>query len=204
VGQCTHAHLGGSVCSPAATRCSNRRSWARPMPTRSSWCSACRSWIRSTLSLQPPQTRAVPYSDDKAANRNVGDFGREIAHGAVSRRPPISLRHDGTPYRGLRVRRWGLGFVHRSRAIFCRPVPNARVTIRNFVSSLYTTSRSADGRSSRETQDCESRTPLRECVPLLLGGGGELHGAEAGRHSHGGGHGAWLAVGSREPQRVTC
>jgi hypothetical protein len=26
--------------------------------------------------------------------------------------------HAGTPYRGLRVRRWGLGFVHRSRAIF--------------------------------------------------------------------------------------
>ena len=24
-------------------------------------------------------------------------------------------------YRGLRVRRWGLGFVHRSRTILCRP-----------------------------------------------------------------------------------
>jgi hypothetical protein len=32
--------------------------------------------------------------------------------------------HDGTPYRGLRVRRWGLGFVHRSRTILCRAVPN--------------------------------------------------------------------------------
>jgi hypothetical protein len=41
-------------------------------------------------------------------------------------------RHDGTPYRGLRVRRWGLGFFHHSRTIFCRAVPNLSVTIRNF------------------------------------------------------------------------
>jgi hypothetical protein len=32
--------------------------------------------------------------------------------------------HGATPYRGLRVRRWGLGFVHHSRAILCRAVPN--------------------------------------------------------------------------------
>jgi hypothetical protein len=30
-------------------------------------------------------------SDAKVANRNVWDFGWEIAHEAVSRRPPISL-----------------------------------------------------------------------------------------------------------------
>jgi hypothetical protein len=35
--------------------------------------------------------------------------------------PADFLLHDGTSYRGLRVRHWGLGFVHRSRAIFCRP-----------------------------------------------------------------------------------
>jgi hypothetical protein len=33
-------------------------------------------------------------------------------------------RHDGTPYRGLRVRRWGLGGVPRSRSTLCRAVPN--------------------------------------------------------------------------------
>jgi hypothetical protein len=33
-------------------------------------------------------------------------------------------RHDCSPYRGLHVRRDFGGFVHRSRAIFCRPVPN--------------------------------------------------------------------------------
>jgi hypothetical protein len=35
------------------------------------------------------------------------------------------------PYRGLRVRREGLGVVHRSRSTFCRPVPNLSVAIRN-------------------------------------------------------------------------
>jgi hypothetical protein len=32
--------------------------------------------------------------------------------------------HDCSPYSHVHVRREGLGFVHRSRAIFCRPVPN--------------------------------------------------------------------------------
>jgi hypothetical protein len=40
--------------------------------------------------------------------------------------------HDTSTYRGLRVRRWGLGFVHRSRTIFCRAVPNLSVTVRDF------------------------------------------------------------------------
>ena len=33
----------------------------------------------------------VTYSDAKVANRNVWDFGWEIAHEAVSLRPPIPL-----------------------------------------------------------------------------------------------------------------
>jgi hypothetical protein len=37
-----------------------------------------------------PLTR-VGYSDEKVAKRNSRDFGREIAHGAVTRRPPISF-----------------------------------------------------------------------------------------------------------------
>jgi hypothetical protein len=55
-----------------------------------------------------------------------------VAHEAVSRRPPEFPRHGGTPYRGLRVRRWALGCVHRSRTILCRAVPNLGITIRNF------------------------------------------------------------------------
>ena len=37
---------------------------------------------------------------------------------------------DCSHYRGLHVRRESLGFVHRSRAIYCRPVPNLDLTIR--------------------------------------------------------------------------
>jgi hypothetical protein len=65
--------------------------------------------------------------------RNGRDFAWEIAHEAVSRLPPIShdtivahthmYTHDATGDI--------LGFVHRSRSIFCHPVPNPSGTIRN-------------------------------------------------------------------------
>jgi hypothetical protein len=42
------------------------------------------------------------------------------------------------PYRGLRVRRWVLGFVHRSRTILHRPVPTHQVRIRNFCIAVCT------------------------------------------------------------------
>jgi hypothetical protein len=51
--------------------------------------------------------------------------------------------HDGTPYRGLHVQRWGLGVVHRSRAGFCRAVPNPNATIRSFCIAESPRSRSA-------------------------------------------------------------
>jgi hypothetical protein len=54
------------------------------------------------------------------------------SHEAVSRRPPISLDTMVPRTGGLRVRRWGLGFVHRSRTILCRAVAYFSVTIRNF------------------------------------------------------------------------
>jgi hypothetical protein len=37
---------------------------------------------------RPP---SLLYSDERVANRDVRDFGWEIAHGAVARRPPISF-----------------------------------------------------------------------------------------------------------------
>jgi hypothetical protein len=46
--------------------------------------------------------------------REIASFGWAIAHEAVSRRPPLSLSRDCSPYRGLHVRRESLGFVHRS------------------------------------------------------------------------------------------
>jgi hypothetical protein len=42
-------------------------------------------------------------------------------------------RHDCSPYRGLHERRESVGFVHRSTAMFCRPVPSPSVPIRNFL-----------------------------------------------------------------------
>jgi hypothetical protein len=46
--------------------------------------------------------------------------------------PADSPRHDGTPYRGLRVRRWGLGFVHHSRTILYRPRQTPTLRFANF------------------------------------------------------------------------
>jgi hypothetical protein len=45
----------------------------------------------SHLGPRSPSGPQVRYSDVKVANRDVRDFGWEIAHGAVTRRPPISL-----------------------------------------------------------------------------------------------------------------
>jgi hypothetical protein len=71
--------------------------------------------------------------------------------------PADFLRHDGAPYRGLRARRWGLGFDHRSRAILCRAVPNLNVTIRKFcidcVRAASTRWRRHDARSVTSTAE---------------------------------------------------
>jgi hypothetical protein len=73
--------------------------------------------------------RLPSYSDEKVADRTVNDFGWEIAHEAVSRRPPIPL-YTILPVLTFTRMSQMLGCVHRSRAIFCRSVPNPRVTIR--------------------------------------------------------------------------
>jgi hypothetical protein len=87
-------------------------------------------------------TRALPlrditYSGEGVANRCVRGFraGDDGSRGRYAT-PADSPLHDGTPYRGLHARRWGLGFVPGSRTVLCRPVPAPRDTIRNFVSSL--------------------------------------------------------------------
>jgi hypothetical protein len=65
------------------------------------------------------------------ANRDGRGFGWGIAHGAVTRRPPISLDtmvpRTGDYAYGVGV--WDLSIV---QGILCRAVPNLRVTIRNF------------------------------------------------------------------------
>jgi hypothetical protein len=62
------------------------------------------------------------YSDATAANRDLGVSGGEMRSRGRYATPADFLLHGDTPYRGLRVRRWGLGCVHRSRATFCRAV----------------------------------------------------------------------------------
>jgi hypothetical protein len=44
--------------------------------------------------------------------------------------------HDCSPYSHVHVRRRHLGFVHRPRTLFCRPVPNPNITIRNFCAAV--------------------------------------------------------------------
>jgi hypothetical protein len=68
--------------------------------------------------------RAALCSDDKVANRNVRDFGWEMSSRGRFVTPVDFPLHDCSPDQGLHIRRESLGFVHRSRAIFCRPVPN--------------------------------------------------------------------------------
>jgi hypothetical protein len=80
------------------------------------------------LTLTSP---ARSLCDEKVANRNVRDFGWEIAHGPYAT-PADFPPHDGTPYRELRARRRGLGFVHHSRT-----VPNPKVTIFKLCTAVW-------------------------------------------------------------------
>jgi hypothetical protein len=77
----------------------------------------------------PPSPR---FGDEKVANRDVRDFEWEMSSRGRFATPADFPRHDGTPYSHVHVRRERLGFVHRSRTIFYRPVPIPNDTIRNF------------------------------------------------------------------------
>jgi hypothetical protein len=55
------------------------------------------------------------------------DFGWGIAHGGRYATPAEFPPLDGSPYRELRVRRWGLGFGYRSRTILCRLLHRCKV-----------------------------------------------------------------------------
>ena len=74
---------------------------------------------------------AVRYSDAKVANRDFGDFGWEIAHGAVSRRPLIPL--DPMVHRTGRydVGVWDVSIIQGPFSVaWCQT--SIDVTIRNF------------------------------------------------------------------------
>jgi hypothetical protein len=97
----------------------------------------------------PARTRhpaLAKYTDAKVTNRDVRDFGwgRDRSRGDYAT-PADSPLHDGTPYRGLHVRRWGLGFVRHSRTILCRAVPNLALRFATFASLHSTKELSAAG-----------------------------------------------------------
>jgi hypothetical protein len=72
----------------------------------------------------------------KVANRNVSDFGWKFRSRRRFTTPADSPLHDGSPYSHVHARRESLGFVHHSRSVFCRPVPNPSVTIHNLCIAL--------------------------------------------------------------------
>jgi hypothetical protein len=78
------------------------------------------------------------YSDTKVANRNGRGFGWEIAHAAVTRRPPVSLdtmvpRTGGYTYD---VGVWDWSIVHGPFSVApCQTL--AFVTIRNIFFTPY-------------------------------------------------------------------
>jgi hypothetical protein len=92
---------------------------------------ACRSSImigraldRPQVRLHPPQRGAGAQRRNKVANRDVGvSGGRPLTRPFRDARRFPSTRWYFLPGATRTTRQ--LGFVHRSRAIFCRPVPNA-------------------------------------------------------------------------------
>jgi hypothetical protein len=96
--------------------------WAQQARRRKQLAAVMRGWHAAVKA----------YSDEKVRIVTVRDFGvgDELTEPLRDARRFPSTR-DCSPYRGLRVRRWGSGFAHRSRASFCRAVPNPKVLIRN-------------------------------------------------------------------------
>jgi hypothetical protein len=146
----THSPGGAPGSLPAGwyLHCVSRR---LSLPLRDSlprWCARVPPpWVVPPLCLSPSLTSHAArtavstwsgvstllcYSDQKVANRNGRDFGWEIAHAAVSRRPPSPLTrtvahtHMYTNTATVRV----LSLVQGPFS--CRPVPNRNDTIHNF------------------------------------------------------------------------
>ena len=90
-------------------------------PLSSNHSIICRLGCRRGDRMKQRRVLRRVYSDVKVANRTVRG-GRSLTRLFRDARP-IPLQ-DCSPYRGLHVRLESLGFVHRSRAIFCRSGPN--------------------------------------------------------------------------------
>jgi hypothetical protein len=95
-------------------------------PPRPSPCTIIPAWFARDLP-SAPDTPHLPGFRHTAMQKlrivTLRDSGWELAHAAVSRRPPISLHTSVARTEHVHVRRGSLGFVHRSRTIFYRAVP---------------------------------------------------------------------------------
>jgi hypothetical protein len=98
------------------------------------------------------------------ANRtNRDSSGAEMSSRGRFATPADLPLHDCSPYRELDVRRESLGFVHRSRALFCHPVPNPNrpIHISLYAPALvsYGTRRDVEGRVVAQPSVRLSLTP---------------------------------------------
>jgi hypothetical protein len=89
--------------------------------------------------LEARKWKKVKGEDDDAAAEDGGaawpfGFKRRELKVIPSPIPPYT---SVARIEGLHVQRWGLGFVHRSRTIFCRAAPNLSVAIRKLFPPLY-------------------------------------------------------------------
>ena len=129
--------VSSGSCHPHAEEGEGGSSQDLPSSSQDLPSSSSSAAARAAASPPADATHGWLTAVKKLRNRDGRDFGWGIAHAAVTRRPPNFPLHDGTPYRGLHVRRWGLSFVHRSRTISCRAEPNFRLTIRSFLIAAW-------------------------------------------------------------------
>jgi hypothetical protein len=89
---------------------------------------------------------APPHAQprNKVANRDGRGFGWEMSSRGRLVTPTDFPRHDCSSYSHAYVRRERLGSVPRSRTIFCHPVPNLSVPIRNFRITVHINRRTAE------------------------------------------------------------
>jgi hypothetical protein len=99
------------------------------------------------------------YSDAKQLNRNGRGFGWEIAHAAVTTR--------WYPVPGATRTTLGFGICPSFKAIFCRPVPNSKVTIRNFCIAVQ------ESAAERRSRDAEGAHGKGRQFKKNQGGGGD-------------------------------
>jgi hypothetical protein len=112
----------------------------------------------------------------KVANRNVRDFGWEIAHEAVSL-DMVLARAEGYTHA---TKVWDLSIV--PKAIFCRPVPNLSVAIRDVCVAERRPPR-VEGSSTPAAFPRRSRAGLRvlTAVPVASAGTPFLEVSRGGR-----------------------